>query len=67
MLTVIVPQRAGQADVAWEAERLESETAVGVRVLLNGKTTLTAFRKADQGKASLGKDSFDAALHIVSE
>lgn len=45
MLTVIVPYRAGR-QVAWEAKRLESGTAVGVELSLNkGKPQVVAFRK----------------------
>ena len=44
VLTVIVPFRAGQrAD--WTAERLESDTALGVRVQRGGKPVVVAFRK----------------------
>jgi hypothetical protein len=64
MLTVIVPQRAGQTDVAWKAERIETDTAVGVRVVRDGKATLVAFRKADQGKASLGSVSFNTPVNV---
>ena len=67
MLTVIVPQRAGHAEVALNAERLESDTAVGVRVLRDGKAALVAFRKADQGKARLEGLSFDQAASITTQ
>ena len=54
VLTVIVPYRAGQrAD--WTAERLESDTALGVRVQRGGKPVVVAFRKTGvTGVASVG-------------
>jgi len=67
MLTVIVPQRSGQAEVAWKAARLESDTAVGVRIVRAGKATLVAFRKADQGRAVLEGLSFDKPTSIAAD
>jgi hypothetical protein len=58
MLTVIIPQRSG-ANSTWRAERLEGDTAVGVRVFRSGKQTLVAFRKADQGRAEIAGMSFE--------
>jgi len=66
MLTVIVPQRAGQTEVTWKAERLESDTAVGVRLTLGSKSRLVAFRKADQGRAVLDSLKFDKAASIAT-
>ncbi len=63
MLTVIVPQRAGQ-ETSWRAERVESDTAVGVRVSRKDKSTVIAFRKADQGEASLAESHFESAVRI---
>jgi hypothetical protein len=67
VLTVIVPQRGGRPDVAWKAERLESDTAIGARVLRDGKAALVAFRKADQGKAQLESLSFDQAASVTTK
>lgn len=60
MLTVIVPQRAGKAQ-EWNAERLESPTALGVRLTRAGQSTLIGFRKPGiAGRATLGDWTFDA-------
>lgn len=67
MLTVIVPQRSRHAEVAWKAERLESDTAVGVRVSRDGKAALVAFRKSDQGEARLEGLSFDQAASVATQ
>jgi hypothetical protein len=59
MLTILVPYRAGQRS-EWSAERLENDTAIGVRVVRAGKPTLIAFRKEGvAGPASLAGLSFD--------
>lgn len=64
MLTVLVPHRAGQR-AAWSAERLESESAVGVRLTRAGKHTVVAFRKdGQQGQATLGGSSFNEAVLV---
>ena len=47
VLTVIVPYRAGKA-TPWNARRLESRAAVGVRLERDGKRLVVAFRKAHQ-------------------
>jgi hypothetical protein len=64
MLTVLVPYRAGQrAD--WKAERIETSTALGVRLTFGDKTTLIAFSKAKAGtRASLAGESFDGPVLI---
>ena len=64
MLTVIVPYRAGQrAD--WKAERLETSTALGVRVTRGGKTTLIGFNKTAAGtQATLAGASFDGPVLV---
>ncbi|MBE0543918.1 MAG: DUF4962 domain-containing protein [Verrucomicrobia bacterium] len=64
MLTVIVPERAGKSAI-WRAERLESETAVGARVLRDGKTTMVLFRNAGQGAASFENTRFDSAVMVA--
>jgi hypothetical protein len=63
MLTVLVPQRAGLG-AAWKAERLESDSAMGVRWARAGKEVLVVFRKADQGRASLHNVAFETAVAI---
>lgn len=64
MLTVIVPERDGQRPPAWTAERVESDTALGVRVRHGGKTTLVAFRKAEQGTATLATLQFETSAAV---
>src|SRR5262245_30598147 len=64
MLTVIVPYRAGQR-AEWTAERLESDTAIGARVMLSGKPAIVAFRKAGAiGAASLPGVTFDGGATV---
>ena len=48
MITVLAPYRAGQAK-EWTCERMESDTAVGVRFTRLGQETLLAFRKPGSG------------------
>jgi hypothetical protein len=57
MITVIAPYRIG-AKKEWTAERIESDTAVGVKVRRGGKTTLVAFKKVGVPEANLGGTSF---------
>jgi hypothetical protein len=64
MLTVLLPYRAGQRS-EWSAERLESDTAIGVRVVRGGKPALIAFRKEGVvGEASLAGLKFDGPSTI---
>jgi hypothetical protein len=63
MLTVIVPHRRG-AETSWRAERLESDSAIGARLVRGGETTLVAFRKADAGGATLGGANFDGPVWV---
>lgn len=63
MLTVIVPERAGHS-ATWRAERVESKSAVGARVLRDGKTTTLLFRNTDQGEASFKDIRFTGAIWI---
>jgi hypothetical protein len=59
VLTVIVPYRAGKR-VPWTAARIESETALGVRLERAGKTTRLLFRKdGARGPASADGVPFD--------
>jgi hypothetical protein len=58
MLMVAVPYKKG-AKVDWTAERVESPTAIGVRVRRDNAVTLVAFKKAGvDGNASLEGLSF---------
>jgi len=66
MLTVIVPQRNG-SEADWKAERIESDTAVGVRVARGRQTTLIGFRKSDQGEATLADLNFHNATAVRTE
>jgi hypothetical protein len=64
MLTVIVPHRAGRRP-EWTAERVESHTALGVRVKLDGKETLVAFRQAGaSGTATLADARLDGQVVV---
>jgi hypothetical protein len=66
MITVIVPHRNGQQQ-AWSAERMETPTAIGVRIARGGKTGILAFRKANvAGAASIAGRSFDNAVLVDS-
>lgn len=67
MLTIIVPECASQRPVAWTAERLESDTALGVRLQRGGQTTLVAFRKTEEGSATLGPLQFEGSAGVQSE
>lgn len=64
MLTVLAPARSGQA-VPFTAQRMESATALGVRIERGGKTTLVAFRKPGvNGQAELGGFKFDGPMAV---
>jgi hypothetical protein len=64
MLTMLVPYRAGQKS-DWQAERIESATAIGARFTQGGKTTLVAFRKAGAaGQVSVAGESFDGPVLV---
>ena len=67
MLTVIVPERAGRPKGGWSAERLETDTAVGVRVVKDGKPTLVGFRKAERGTANLADLKFEQAVAVRTD
>jgi hypothetical protein len=59
VLTVIVPYRAGKRE-PWTAARVESETALGVRLERAGRTTRLLFRKdGARGSASADGVAFD--------
>lgn len=60
MLTVLAPYRTGKR-VEWAAQRLESPSAVGVRIQRDGAVTTVAFRKSGvSGKATLEGLAFNA-------
>lgn len=63
MLTVLAPHRAGQ-EGASRTDGLETDTAVGVRVIRSGQTNLVAFRKMEQGRATLADLNFEAAVAV---
>ena len=64
MMTVMMAYRAGQRG-AWSAERIESESAVGVRIMRDGKKAAVAFRKADvTGNAAVAGLSFDGPVLV---
>lgn len=66
MITVLVPRRASGLEVSWQAERLESDTAMGVRFIRDRKETVVALRKADSGKALLEGITFEASVKVQS-
>lgn len=64
MLTVLAPYRTGKR-VEWTAERVESDTAAGVRIKRGGETTTVAFRKSSAtGEASVDGLRFDDAFAV---
>ncbi len=64
MLTVIAPHRAGQG-ADWKATRLESSSAVGVRLERDGQSLAVAFRKAHQpATARLEDMTFDKPVAL---
>lgn len=65
MITVLVPRRAAGTEAPWQAERLESDTAVGVRLSKSGKQTIVALRKADAEKASVAGLNFEEKVAVV--
>lgn len=67
MLTVIVPERSGARAATWKAERLESDTAIGVQLVRDGRVTLVGFRTAEQGKARLSTLGFENGLGVRTE
>ena len=67
MLTVVVISRGEVPNaVPWSAERMESASAVGLRLLRGARTKLVAFRKAHQaGSAALGSLLFDRPVAVL--
>ncbi len=64
MLTVIVPYRAGRRE-GWTATRLETDSAVGLRLERAGKTTRLAFRKEGaRAAASLDGATFEGPVFL---
>lgn len=62
--TLIVPHRAGQR-TEWKAERIETDTAAGVRIKRGGRQTLIAFRKqGTEGDAALAGQRFTGPLLV---
>ncbi len=62
-LTVLVPYRAGQAEV-WTAERVDTATACGVRLTRGGKSLGVAFRKYGVTAAEWGGKAFDGPVAV---
>lgn len=63
MLTVLVPHRDNQP-ANWRAERIESDSAIGVRLQRDGQNIFIAFRKADSGRAALRNANFERAVWV---
>lgn len=64
MLTVLAPCRTGKR-VEWTAERVESDTAVGVRIKRGAETTTVAFRKTGvSGEAAVEGIKFNDAFTV---
>jgi hypothetical protein len=64
VFTVIVPYRTGQKP-AWAAERIESDSAAGVRFQRDGKSVAIAFRKGTGAQqASVAGISFDGPVEV---
>ena len=65
MLTAILPYRAGKRE-GWTATRVETQTAVGVRIERAGQKTRMLFRKQGaRGPASADAVSFDGPAAVV--
>ncbi len=64
MLTVLLPYR-GQNAPDWDARRIESPDAIGVRVVIDGRPVAVAFRREGvTGKASWDGLSFDGPVLV---
>lgn len=63
LLTVLVPYRAGAAP-AWTAERVDTESALGVVVHLGSRTVTVAFRTAAEGPATLNGQAVDGPFEV---
>lgn len=64
MLTVLVPHRSN-AQAEWQAERVESPTALGARITRGGMTRLVLFRKHGvSGDATVAGASFSARYAV---
>ncbi|MBI2946098.1 MAG: heparinase II/III family protein [Verrucomicrobia bacterium] len=64
VLTVLIPFRSGHRE-DWKAERVESDSAIGVRVIRGDKVILVAFRKeGTKGEAKLEGIPFKESVLI---
>jgi hypothetical protein len=64
VFTIIVPHRAGRR-AEWVSERLESDSAVGVRIVRGGKPVIVGFRKTGaKGSAALAGLTFDGPVAV---
>ncbi|MGA4643377.1 DUF4962 domain-containing protein [Limisphaera sp. 4302-co] len=67
MLAVLQPLRPGAAERWSVVERLDSSTAVGVRLRSSSETLCIGFRLADDGWARLGNREFDQPVMVWEE
>ena len=64
MLTLLLPYK-GKTAPQFSAHRVETRSAVGVEIKINGKNILMAFRKAEvQGEAELAGERFNSAVLV---
>jgi len=63
MLTVIMVHKAGRQP-QWSVRRIDSDTAVGVRLVAGGQTATVAFRTTDGGRATIDGAAFDAPVFV---
>jgi len=62
-LTLLIPARAGKEE-PWQAERIDSPTACGLRVTRGGKTLRIAFRKHGVSAAEWDGVAFDGPVAV---
>ena len=63
-LTVLIPSRAGKAE-PWTAERVDTETASGLRLTRGGRTVGIAFRKHGVTRAEWGGQPFEGPVVVT--
>lgn len=67
MLTVLFPYRAGPRPAPWKAQRLESGSAIGIKVDGGGPSRRVGFRKGSAGKRSeLEGQGFEGPIWVES-
>ena len=62
-LTLLIPARTGKEE-PWQAERIDSPTACGLRVTRGGKTLRIAFRKHGVSAAEWDGVAFDGPVAV---